>query len=126
MNKSLDERAKILANRPYTALVRLDQTTDGNPIYVATNIEIEGCIAQGETVDEAIANLSEARFDFIRSLLEDDLPVPDPTFLTESKPSLQINYFEAQRKEPQINGSQFYMEGNELREIKLEPSYEAI
>lgn len=72
--------AKKLAAQPYTVQVNKDLTTTGNLVYLAFCPELEGCMGQGETEQEAIADLKAARIDFIRSLLEDGLPVPVPQF----------------------------------------------
>lgn len=46
--------------------------------YLASNPELPGCMSQGETPDEAVDNLRDARALYIRSLLEDGLDVPEP------------------------------------------------
>ena len=37
---------------------------------------LKGCVAQGETPEEALRNLKEAMKDYIECLIEDGLPVP--------------------------------------------------
>jgi predicted RNase H-like HicB family nuclease len=81
MNNNPRNKAKELACRPYTVEVVLDETTDGRPVYMARTPELEGCFGQGETIDDAVNNLYEARVDFIQSLLEDGLPIPNPSIL---------------------------------------------
>ncbi len=70
--------AKTLAARPYTTFSIKDLTTRGDPVYIALSPELEGCIGQGETEEQALADLALARIDFIQSLLDDNLPVPAP------------------------------------------------
>ena len=72
------ERAIQLANRPYTTIVFRDMTTDGEYGYVAINPQLPGCMSDGDTPDEAIHNLLDARTLYIETSLEDGLPVPDP------------------------------------------------
>ena len=72
------DKATSLGNRFYTFEVVSDVTTDGEPIFVASNPELPGCMAQGATEEEAIENLTEARIDYIASLLDDGLDVPEP------------------------------------------------
>lgn len=86
MISNLREQATYLANRPYTTVVFLDQSTDGESIYVALNPELEGCVSQGDTLNEALHNLNEARVDFIYFLLKDGLEVPAPRFLSGHRP----------------------------------------
>ena len=76
------KRAEELANQLYTVVVFLDKTTEAEPIYVALNPELDGCIAQGESVEEAQNNLSEFRVDYIQHLLDHRLPIPDPDWKT--------------------------------------------
>ena len=67
-------------------MTSVDTTTEGNPVYLARALEVEGCFGQGETHEAAIEDLRLALVDFIESLLEDGLPVPEPTPLF--KPTL--------------------------------------
>lgn len=46
--------------------------------YSAEHPDLEGCIAQGETAEEAVTSLDEARELWIETRLEDGLPVPQP------------------------------------------------
>lgn len=46
--------------------------------FVAHHPDVEGCIAQGETAEEAVHNLDMAREMWIQCRLEDGLPVPRP------------------------------------------------
>jgi len=82
----LREQAQRLANRPYRSVVFSDKSTEGEPLYVALNPELEGCVSQGDTVAEARHNLDDARVDFIYFLLEDGLSVPEPQFLSPENP----------------------------------------
>ncbi len=71
-------RAKELARLPYSVQVALDRTVDGKGVYAVSHPEFVGCIAQGDTVEEATSQLHDATIDYIASLLEDDLPIPGP------------------------------------------------
>ena len=77
MTKAIQDRAKHLANQPYAIEVKKDKTTSGEDVYLATNPDLYGCMAQGSTVEEALSNLADARLDYIEGLLEDGEPVPD-------------------------------------------------
>jgi len=67
-----------LASQPYTVLYRLDRDTDGSLGYIAWHPDLPGCMSDGDTPQEAIENLADARRLYIESLLEDGLPVPEP------------------------------------------------
>jgi predicted RNase H-like HicB family nuclease len=79
-------KAEALAKRPYIIMTAIEETTDNQPIYFARVLEMDGCFGQGETREAAIEDLHLAMVDFIESLLEDGLPVPEPTPLF--KPTL--------------------------------------
>ena len=78
MNKELYKEAETLAQRPYQSRVFRDETTDGEPVYVALVPEMPGCIAHGDTVDEALEWLQSAKVDHIWLLLDKNLDVPEP------------------------------------------------
>jgi predicted RNase H-like HicB family nuclease len=78
MTTDLEKRAKKLASRPYSVEYIEDETTNGEPVIVASHPELYGCIAQGKTLREALKELADARREYILSLLEDGLPVPQP------------------------------------------------
>ena len=81
MDEKWVEQAKKLAIRPYFIKVTLDETTENEPIYLAHVLELEGCFGQGKNPQSAVADLKNAMIDFIASLLEDGLPVPEPADL---------------------------------------------
>ncbi|MDD9955515.1 MAG: type II toxin-antitoxin system HicB family antitoxin [Anaerolineaceae bacterium] len=78
------EKAGELAARPYKVVTIEDTLTDETVVVVARNPELKGCLAQGLTAEEAIRELGEARQVYIYSLLEDNLPVPEPDALSLS------------------------------------------
>ena len=65
-------------------MTSVDESTEGHPIYFARVLEMDGCFGQGETREQAIEDLRIALVDFIESLLEDGLPVPEPTELVNT------------------------------------------
>ena len=48
--------------------------------FVAECPSLPGCISQGKTREEAIANVKEAIAGYIAALEEDNLPVPNENF----------------------------------------------
>jgi len=48
--------------------------------WVAECPSLPGCISQGKTIEEAIANIREAIQGYIATLEEDHLPVPPERF----------------------------------------------
>ena len=84
MAKTLQEQATVISKLAYTVELLRDKTTDGDYIYLARNPELEGCMAQGLTEEEAISNLDEVRVEHIEHLLEHHLPVPIPNHAVAS------------------------------------------
>jgi len=82
MAKTVQERALELSKIGYIIELLRDKTTDGDYIYLARNPELEGCMAQGLTEKEALANLEEVRVEHIEHLLENNLPIPFPNRAT--------------------------------------------
>ncbi len=93
MNQNLREKAERTAELPYSVEVALDETTEGQPVYVARIPELEGCMGQGETIEQAVANLHEAKIDYIESLLEDGLSIPEPALLATTTSSSSSKTF---------------------------------
>ncbi len=81
MNEERLQLAKKLASRSYQVHVFPDESTEGDPCFVATVPELPVCMSDGDTVEEAISNIESAKVDFIYFLLEDGLPVPEPQML---------------------------------------------
>ena len=74
----LEEQAEVLADKPYSIEIMSDETVDGKSVYLLSHPELPGCMAQGDTIGEAMDSLKDARIEYILSLLEDKLPVPSP------------------------------------------------
>jgi antitoxin HicB len=58
---------------PYTVMLRPDETD-----YVARVVELPGCSEHGDTPEEALHNLHEAKLLWITTRLESGLPIPSP------------------------------------------------
>ena len=76
------EELESLINLPYAVEVVPDATTDGEPCYLASHPELPGCLAHGDTANDAIDNLNDARRLYIETLLERGLQVPRPQSTT--------------------------------------------
>lgn len=102
MSNKLEDFVRL----PYSIEVTIGQTTEGLPCYVACHPELPGCMSHGDTAEEAIANLSEARELYIKTLLEKGLEVPLPkssavaiwevTALKMETPAEGLYYFPAE------------------------------
>lgn len=67
---------------PYAVEVVPDATTDGGLCYLAMHPELPGCMAHGDSADEALQNLEDARRLYIMTLLKRGLEVPKPKSMT--------------------------------------------
>ncbi len=73
--------------RQYTAIVRLDEATDGSFTYLAYHPDLDGCMSHGDTAIEARANLENARRLYIETILEQGLELPPPPELHSTQAS---------------------------------------
>ena len=72
----------------FTTVVTLQETTVGSYCYIAFHPELPNILSQGDTVQEAEANLVEATELAIEHLVRHGLPVPEPETLGQSGRSL--------------------------------------
>ena len=63
--------------QPYSVAVTPELCTDGSASYMARVAELPGCESHGDTPEQALRHLDEAKRLFIASMLEDGV-VPDP------------------------------------------------
>ncbi len=74
--------------------VILYRDEDGD--WVVECPSLKGCVSQGKTKEEALANIKEAISGYIAALEEDDLPFPvssqerSPEFSTGKKPKILL------------------------------------
>jgi predicted RNase H-like HicB family nuclease len=56
--------------------IHIEQDEDG--VYVATVPALPGCVSQGRTRSEALANIQDAARGYLESLRKHDEPIPPP------------------------------------------------
>ena len=66
----------------YPILILPDVDTAGRRVYFAKHPDLLGCCSHGDTPEQAIANLRDARELWIRTAYEDGVEIPLPS--TES------------------------------------------
>lgn len=76
----MDEELSKYIFLPYIIEVVPEACTDGSMCYRSSHPELFGCMSHGDTPEEAIENLSEARELYLRTLLEkgEHIPLPSP------------------------------------------------
>jgi len=64
---------------PYTITLTPVSPEDGGG-WLALIPQLEGCISGGDTKEEALQNIEEAKELWLEGALEEDIPIPEPTF----------------------------------------------
>lgn len=59
-------------------------------IYVASVPELQGCMAHGETKEEALKEIEIAKELWIETALEDGLPIPEPALFTSVAVQMEV------------------------------------
>lgn len=67
------------SKRTYKYTVLLEKEEDGG--YHAFCPMLKGCHSQGDTIEEAIANITEAIELYLESLMAEDRPIPKEDFI---------------------------------------------
>ena len=76
-NKNLGYYMKL----PYTVTIKRG-TGDGDEYWVARVLELPHCMTHGATPEEAIRDIEDAKLEWLKSNIEDGLPIPEPTQFT--------------------------------------------
>ena len=76
-SKNLEYYMKL----PYTVTVKRG-AGDGEEYWMARVLELPHCMTHGATPEEAIRDIEDAKLEWLKSNLEDGLPVPEPTRYT--------------------------------------------
>jgi predicted RNase H-like HicB family nuclease len=66
--------ASEILKKPYARLVQ----PDGEGAFTAEIVEFPGCVADGKTAAEALANVEELAVDWIDAVLEQGQDIPEP------------------------------------------------
>ena len=75
----LNKEAERLAAQSYLTQIVREELANGKSVFVALIPELEGCMAQGSTVTEAVNELREVRIKYILHFLEHGLRIPGPS-----------------------------------------------
>lgn len=78
MKMTLEDYLKL----EYDIIVTPEECTDGTLCYRSEHPQLSGCMSHGQTPEEAIRNLIEAKRLYIETLLERGLDVPLPVHAT--------------------------------------------
>src|SRR5436309_2729303 len=70
-----------LLKRTYPVALSVEKRADGTEHYAAWLVDLPGCIAQGETREEATNRLNTLKAGYFAQLLKLAVPIPEPTNL---------------------------------------------
>lgn len=102
-SKELEKKASKLSKVLYSIEYGVDETVDGQKVYLLNHPELPGCMAQGTTIEEALKELEEVRYEYLLSLLEDGLPIPSTLkTTTETMGGISKNLSSEQAEEDSI------------------------
>jgi antitoxin HicB len=108
MTKNLEYYLQL----PYRIVLQPDPSGG----YVASIPDLPGCISQGDTREEAIAMIEDAKAAWISSALEQGLPVPEPALEEEYSGKLLVRM---PRSLHRTLAEQARMEGVSLNQLIL-------
>ena len=69
---------------PYRQIIMPDQATDGTLVYRGEIPDLPGCMAHGDTVEEAQRNLAKAKELYLEVLVEHGQPIPRLTPIAQT------------------------------------------
>lgn len=75
MKKRNMKTIKEYMRAPYRMEIDADPEEGG---FVASYLDLPGCISCGETIEESIKNVQEAKRCWIEAAIEDGVVIPDP------------------------------------------------
>ena len=87
----LQRKAEELAARDYDVVWSFDELSNGDNVFLVEHPELEGCMVQADTLEDALAELKVATVDFIYFMLEDGLEIPPPHVQEKNAGSLSTS-----------------------------------
>jgi len=66
---------------PYTITLK-PGTGEGEKYWIARVLELPHCMTHGSTPEEALKDIEDAKYEWLKSNLEDGLPIPEPARFT--------------------------------------------
>lgn len=93
-------------NLNYTVEISKISEEDGGGYFISIPL-LQGCMSDGESLEEAYANIEEAKQEWLQSMLKRNLPIPEPAsdnqysgkFIIRIPKSLHRNLAEESKRE---------------------------
>ena len=92
IREDLWQQAGKLAGSPYSVQAQKSQLLDRSIVVVVANPELPGCLSHGDTLEEALAELREARQEYLFARLQVGKKVPGPELTADAHP--QVTWLE--------------------------------
>ena len=97
----MDPRVSQILRKGYLSVIGIEKDAAGKEHFAAWLLDLPGCVAQGDTREEARQRLEAIKPAYIAKLLELDAPIPEPTKLPPVIPGLAWFYDQTGRA-PQV------------------------
>ncbi len=83
--KSLKEKLAYYLSLPYTVEIKKEE--DGT--FFGRIVELEGCMTEGDTLEELVENLLDAMICWLTVAIEDGMEIPEPQKANNSNELLE-------------------------------------
>lgn len=121
MSEKLEEQARKLASQPYHILIAREEIEEGKYVFVLSYVELPGCIAQGDTLEEAVAELEEVTYEYILGYLEDGVEVPAPYATTHATSGKRVVFSNTMSENyPTVERTDWEAAGHVFATVKVE------
>lgn len=118
MSENLEQKARGLAAQSYHIVISQEEIGDGKQVFVLSLLELPGCIAQGDTLEEAKAEFEEVIYEYILGYLEDGVPVPAPYTTSQTTGGVSIPV-DGRSENPAVERTNWNSEGHTFVELKV-------
>jgi predicted RNase H-like HicB family nuclease len=88
----MDPRVRDILSKQYPVVVGVETDADGREHFAAWLLDLPGCIAQGDTREEAKARLEAIKPAYLAKLLDLGSAIPEPTQFPAIIPGLAWFY----------------------------------
>lgn len=118
MSENFDQKARALAAQPYHIVYSQEEIEGGKLVYFLSYLELPGCVAQGDTLEEAKAELEEVAYEYILGYLEDGIPVPAPYSTSQTAGGVSIPV-EGEQEKPAVDSASWNASSHVFTELKV-------
>lgn len=75
----MDPRVRDILRKQYPVVIGVETDADGHEHFAAWLLDLPGCVAQGDTREEATARLEAIKPAYLATLLDLGTAIPEPT-----------------------------------------------